>query len=1008
MKELMDILKNPPKEYRPVPFWSWNDKLDPEMLKWQIREMDKAGLGGYFMHARGGLQTDYMSKEWMDCIKTCIDEGNKHGMNSWCYDEEGWPSGFAGGIVTAVGEKYHMRWIDLEVAGQADNISGDDLLGVYGIGLENNKLHRICLKELQNEWGNYKKLIIIRQKSNPYYIDILNKDVVKAFIEVTHEKYYEFFKEEFGKGMPGFFTDEPQFAREYIPWSNILMEVFDDRYGYNVLDWLPALFIECEGYEKFRYDYWNLINELYVKSFGEQIYNWCEEHNCKLTGHSIQEDSFLWQMYCSAGVMPFYEYMHIPGIDWLTRRIDSPIIPKQVSSVANQLGKKFVLSETFALCGWDVSFEELKWIAEWQYVNGINLMCQHLEGYTLRGFRKRDYPPSLFYQQSWWEEYRLFNDYFARLGVLMTSGRNVADVLLLHPMKSVWVTYNFGNNETLEKLNSDFTHATEELSGLHIDHHYGDETIIGKYGRIEGDKFIVGQCKYRVVIIPSMISLDEKTLELLVQFVAVGGKIISMGKFPTLCEGVKDKRIGLLKNSVNHTHEDREALYILLKEMLIPAISIADGNGENTSIHYQQRCLGNSQVFFMVNHDKEHTFNSEITFKGKGKLIKYIAENSEIEEVNYKHEGDSTKLKLRFLPMQSHIIIFNDEDIAAKSDEESNKIYLKPDEQWNVEEMDLNSLTLDYCYYSIDNGEWTGPIHTINLMDILLNRKSNCDIALKFNFETNLDLNKNKEMLLAVEKADEFEVLVNGENIEYKDMGWWKDSTFKVVDIKPLVRNGTNEVILRRKFYQSQHVYDVLFGENILETERNKLTYDVELESIYVVGDFGVVSKSGCSYGERKAVFTDGPFVIVNRPDKVETGDLTEQGFCFFAGSIKLSQDIRIIKENNSKIYFDLGKSNAVISKVYLNDRLVKVIPWAPYDIEVTDFVRDGSNKLTVQLFAGNRNLLGPHHNAGGELYAVGPSSFTDRPGWESDNNTDQWRDGYCFVEFGLDSAGEP
>ena len=111
MSKWFKEFRNPPKEYRAIPFWSWNDKLDPEFLRWQIREMDKVGLGGYFMHARGGLQTEYLSEEWMECIAACIDEGNKTGMQSWCYDEEGWPSGFAGGIVTEMGDKYHVRWL---------------------------------------------------------------------------------------------------------------------------------------------------------------------------------------------------------------------------------------------------------------------------------------------------------------------------------------------------------------------------------------------------------------------------------------------------------------------------------------------------------------------------------------------------------------------------------------------------------------------------------------------------------------------------------------------------------------------------------------------------------------------------------------------------------------------------------------------------------------------------------------------------------------------------------
>ena len=49
---------------RPVPFWSWNDKLEPDELRRQIGAMQDAGMGGFFMHARGGLETEYLSEDW--------------------------------------------------------------------------------------------------------------------------------------------------------------------------------------------------------------------------------------------------------------------------------------------------------------------------------------------------------------------------------------------------------------------------------------------------------------------------------------------------------------------------------------------------------------------------------------------------------------------------------------------------------------------------------------------------------------------------------------------------------------------------------------------------------------------------------------------------------------------------------------------------------------------------------------------------------------------------------
>ena len=82
--------------------------------------------------------------------------------------------------------------------------------------------------------------------------------------------------------------------------------------------------------------------------------------------------------YPGGGIMPFYEYEHIPGMDWLGREIHTEVAPRQVFSASAQLGKKHVLTETFACAGWDVTPKELKRIAEWQYVNGVNQMCQHL------------------------------------------------------------------------------------------------------------------------------------------------------------------------------------------------------------------------------------------------------------------------------------------------------------------------------------------------------------------------------------------------------------------------------------------------------------------------------------------------------------------------------------------------------------------------------------------------------------------------------------------------------
>ena len=196
-----------------------------------------------------------------------------------------------------------------------------------------------------------------------------------------------------------------------IPWSYALPEEFEKDNGYFPEDHLISLFLTVLGSEKFRYDFWKTVSRLYTDSFGKQIFDWCNENNCQLTGHAMMEDNLISQMYCTAGVMPFYQYEHIPGIDWLGRWIASPIIPKQVGSAARQMGRKHVLTEIYACCGWDMTFEEMKWMAEWQFVNGVNLICAHLEGYTILGLRKR-HPAPVYEQAPGWSEYR-HNDYIS-------------------------------------------------------------------------------------------------------------------------------------------------------------------------------------------------------------------------------------------------------------------------------------------------------------------------------------------------------------------------------------------------------------------------------------------------------------------------------------------------------------------------------------------------------------------------------------------------------------------
>jgi len=322
--------KNVPKEFRPIPFWSWNEKLNTEETREQIRKMNEAGIGGFFMHARGGLQTEYMGEEWFENVEASADEAEKTGMYAWAYDENGWPSGFGGGKVNGKGLNYQQKY----------------------------------LRYKEGEDANHERLIVNKDgycfyyDVNPFYVDTLDLEATQDFIKEIYEPYYE----KFGNRLEGFFTDEPQISRNGIPWSFKFPEEYKKRYDEDILERLIELYRPVGNYQQTRIKFWKLVTDLFSAHFMKPIYDWCVEHGYQFTGHLVLEESFLDQLVSNGACMPHYEYFTMPGMDWLGRHNEKVLTHHQLRSAARQLGKKQVLSETFACCGHNVGHDELKWI----------------------------------------------------------------------------------------------------------------------------------------------------------------------------------------------------------------------------------------------------------------------------------------------------------------------------------------------------------------------------------------------------------------------------------------------------------------------------------------------------------------------------------------------------------------------------------------------------------------------------------------------------------------------
>ena len=363
MKEMMRNFQSPGSHFRGVPFWAWNAELDEEELVRQIGIFKKMGFGGFFMHARVGLNTAYLSRKWFDCIKRSVAEAKKLGMEANLYDEDRWPSGAAGSLVTR-DDRYKMHFCIAEFFDRTEDAEAAEKNGqtlawfdvkVSGQGAERKVRSPQRLdspKSFKTAKGH--KLLRFADVLSPKfswfngetYLDTMNPEAVQKFIEVTHEAYYREIGSEFGKTVPAIFTDEPNFthcAHQYyqMQWTPALPEKYREKYGRDACDELPEIFFpSVRKISAARMRFYDLSAELFVQAFSRGIGEWCGRHNIAMTGHVLLEDNLL-QTLEVGSAMRFYEYMQMPGIDLLTEHWGIFNTVKQCTSMAHQFGHKW-------------------------------------------------------------------------------------------------------------------------------------------------------------------------------------------------------------------------------------------------------------------------------------------------------------------------------------------------------------------------------------------------------------------------------------------------------------------------------------------------------------------------------------------------------------------------------------------------------------------------------------------------------------------------------------------
>ncbi len=930
MASYKEFLSGNLDKYKAVPFWSWNNALSEDVLVRQIEDMHALGIGGFIMHARTGMSDEYLGEKWFSCIGACLKKARELGMNAWAYDENGWPSGFVGGKLLE-NEEYLAQYLTY----QKDAFDAE----AFTVYVERAEGY-LRVEKPTAEDTEYHNVYIHKSPSNT---DILNPEVVSRFIEETHEKYYARFAESFGRELVGFFTDEPQYFRYETPYSPTVAEAFAAE-GEDVRDGLCYLFLHDERGYTFREKYFSTLNRLYTENFYKRIYDWCTEHNCKLTGHSIEEENLYGQVMCCGAVTPSYEFEHVPGIDHLGRFCPNEIGPKQIGSLAQQLGKEQVLTETFACCGFDIVPFELKSLADAQYFHGVNLMCHHLYPYSLAGFGKIDHPPVFSAQGGWPEGFKVFNEYFTRLGALVANTKEHYDVCVISPMHSIWMEYIRSEEQaSVKALCESFNDILVRMRKNGLTFQLADERILARHGKIEKGSLRVGNCVYDKVIVPKMLTLTSTTRDLLAAF---EGDLYMENEIP-----YTDGRRETVPLSSSVTFDA-----LLAKKRY--AYRAEDGNSFLTA---RESALGEFLFVKNISYDDE----SHIEMPGLSRAYKAL------DLVTLKTENASDAFTL---PPSGAMIFVRDETATPASlvTEETDVT-----ENFEVAAIGENYLVLDRAEIAREDGTFSESSYVFALFETLLREdyKGKLTVRQRFTAESPMRLT------FIMERAKLLCVCCNGAPVTLSQGAF--DINFLEGEI--FAKAGENIIEYTLDFYQREGVRYALFDPQATESLRNCLYYDTEIENTYLRGDFVV--------GE--------DHVLKSRESLPPlTAELYKKGYPFYYGALTLRG--RIPYGTEGRAILEIG-GNFVQAKVCAGGKEVLFAMDKKGDI--TSLLKEGENEVEIVLSSSLRNLMGPYHLKDSERAWIGRHSFNFRGIWPQDGTyPDCFSEEYLSVPFGADS----
>jgi hypothetical protein len=549
-----------------MPYWYWNGEITPAETRRQIQSMLDQGVHGAIVFAWDGMDIPFLSEPWWRALGQALDTAAELGFTLNLNDDFTWPSGHAwdhyqqGAELSRVlagrpefrmrtlaeqeetvtaGSQWQRTFDEQPVVVVAGRVTGDGQVDEDSLQVLVPEGGVISWRAPAGEW----KIFVYTSRevtgAHNTRVDLLNPQAVQAYLEIFYEELARRFPHHLGKTLRLTTADhEGTFGVNPVDTPGF-WDAFRQRHGYDLRPLLPLL--RRQGDQRaarVRWDYFDLVSELYRHAFVEQVTEWCRRHGLEHTA-SFYEEQLAIQVRQAGDMFALWRTMSVVEIDALLERARMPIDFKEAVSVAH-FEKKPLAVENQGLLGHDsyLSPEKMRLGSNMALLWGADLLVPYFDYDP----RKVHWPPQWFESQPFWRYFRNYADYVRRVSFMNSRGSHVAPIAIFYPLDSAWANSQrmfeprqgseLQWNNAMDDVEAWYTALQLQLARGGWDYHILDSHYL-QQARVAPGRLEIGDEAFEVLILPPLTTIRAAAMEQIRSFVRGGGDVIALTRLPS-------------------------------------------------------------------------------------------------------------------------------------------------------------------------------------------------------------------------------------------------------------------------------------------------------------------------------------------------------------------------------------------------------------------------------------------------------------------------------------------